>query len=158
MSRRPSLLRTLFAAAAGALLVMGISLGAAEARQDCKRPAGSKVHTPKIVNFAFDSSEIDAKFQAELTQIAERFAGNPNIEICLVGMTDRSGNADYNKKLALRRANAVADLLKAKGLATNKFQIVSRGQAYGDDSWVGKIFGDKPSESNRRVDVLLMER
>lgn len=158
MSRRQSFLKMLPAAAVGAIFIVAMTLGGAQAGQDCKRPAGSKVLAPKIVNFALNSAEIEPEFQAELTALAKRFAGNPNIEVCLLGMTDRSGNADYNKKLALRRANSVADFLKAKGLASNKYQIVARGQAYDDDSWVGKLFGDKPSESNRRVDVLLMER
>jgi outer membrane protein OmpA-like peptidoglycan-associated protein len=72
-------------------------------------------------------------------------------------MTDRSGDAEYNKMLAMERAKAVEKLLKDNGLSSNKFQIVARGQAFSDDSWIGKILGDKPSESNRRVDVLFME-
>jgi outer membrane protein OmpA-like peptidoglycan-associated protein len=90
-------------------------------------------------------------------EMAQRFAGNPNIEVCLVGMTDRSGNAEHNKMLAMERAEAVEKLLKANGLSGNKFQLVARGQAFADDSWIGKLLGSKPSDSNRRVDVLFME-
>ena len=52
---------------------------------------------------------------------------------------------------------AVEKLLKANGLSSNKYQLVARGQAYSDDSWIGKLLGSKPSDSNRRVDVLFME-
>ena len=93
-----------------------------------------------------------------LDEMAQRFGGNPNIEVCLIGVTDRSGDADYNKKLAMKRAEVVADYLKQAGLAENKYQLVGRGQAYSDDSWIGKVLGDSPKKSNRRVDILFMER
>ncbi len=139
------------------LLVGAFGAGSVMAAQDCKRPAGGKVHVPKTVNFDIDSTEIGAADQEQLAEMAQRFAGNPNIEVCLVGMTDRSGDAEYNKMLAMERAQAVEKLLKANGLSGNKFQIVARGQAFSDDSWIGKLLGDKPSDSNRRVDVLFME-
>jgi outer membrane protein OmpA-like peptidoglycan-associated protein len=139
------------------LLVGAFGAGSVMAAQDCKRPAGGKVHVPKTVNFDINSTEIGAADQEQLAEMAQRFAGNPNIEVCLVGMTDRSGDAEYNKMLAMERAHAVEKLLKANGLSGNKFQIVARGQAFSDDSWIGKLLGDKPSESNRRVDVLFME-
>jgi outer membrane protein OmpA-like peptidoglycan-associated protein len=139
------------------LLVGAFGAGSVMAAQDCKRPAGGKVHVPKTVNFDINSTEIGAADQEQLAEMAQRFAGNPNIEVCLVGMTDRSGDAEYNKMLAMERAHAVEKLLKANGLSDNKFQIVARGQAFSDDSWIGKLLGDKPSESNRRVDVLFME-
>ena len=139
------------------LLVGAFGAGSVMAAQDCKRPAGGKVHVPKTVNFDINSTEIGAADQEQLAEMAQRFAGNPKIEVCLVGMTDRSGDAEYNKMLAMERAHAVEKLLKANGLSDNKFQIVARGQAFSDDSWIGKLLGDKPSESNRRVDVLFME-
>ena len=139
------------------LLVGAFGAGSVMAAQDCKRPASGKVHVPKTVNFDINSTEIGAADQEQLAEMAQRFAGNPNIEVCLVGMTDRSGDAEYNKMLAMERAHAVEKLLKANGLSSNKFQIVARGQAFSDDSWIGKLLGDKPSESNRRVDVLFME-
>lgn len=139
------------------LMVGVLGAGSAMAAQDCKRPAGGKIHVPKSVNFEINSTEIGETDQKQLTEMAQRFAGNPNIEVCLVGMTDRSGDAEYNKMLAMERAKAVEKLLKDNGLSSNKFQIVARGQAFSDDSWIGKLLGDKPSDSNRRVDVLFME-
>jgi outer membrane protein OmpA-like peptidoglycan-associated protein len=142
-----------------ATVALGMVLGsAAQAAQDCKRPAGGKVHNPKVVNFDFDSSKLRPEQRAELEKIAARFAGNPNIEVCLVGMADRVGDQDYNKKLAQTRAEVVADFLKSAGLKDNKYQIVARGQPYGDNDWVGKLLGSGEKESDRRVDVLFMER
>ena len=157
MSAFRHLLASGFSALAVVLLIGTLGAGSALAAQDCKRPAGGKVHVPKSVNFELNSTEIGEQDQKQLTEMAQRFAGNPNIEVCLVGMTDRSGDAEYNKMLAMERAKAVEKLLKDSGLSGNKFQLVARGQAFSDDSWIGKLLGSKPSDSNRRVDVLFME-
>ena len=143
-----------------ALAAMSLAAGPASAQtdQDCKRPAGGKVLSPKSISFEHDSSDISPEYRAMLDEMAQRFGGNPNIEVCLIGVTDRSGDADYNKKLAMKRAEVVADYLKQAGLAENKYQLVGRGQAYSDDSWIGKVLGDSPKKSNRRVDILFMER
>lgn len=130
----------------------------AAAADDCKRPTTGTVHTPKTITFDLNSAEIKPEFQTQLTEVAKRYAGNPNIQLCVIGMTDRSGDAAYNKKLALERADAVADVLKSAGLKSNHYQIVARGQAFSDDSWVGKLLGDKPAESQRRVELIVMER
>ncbi len=134
---------------------LALSSGAALA-QDCKRGPGAQVRTSKVVNFDLNSAEIKPEDQAELRAIAERMAGDPNLNICVLGKTDRSGSADYNKKLALRRAEAVADFLKSAGLKNNTYQVVARGQAYSDDSWIGKLLGDKEKRSDRRVDVVFI--
>ena len=147
--------RCLFGVAAVVLAATMIA-GSALA-QDCKRTPGGLVVPPSNVKFDLNSTEISPKDQDRLRQIAERFAGNKHMEICLIGVTDRSGDAAYNKKLALQRAEAVADFLKSAGLKDNPYQIVARGQAYSDDSWLGKVLGSNPVKGERRVDVLLME-
>ena len=140
-----------FALAAGMALA-----GGAQAGVDCVRGPGGKVTTSKIINFDFDSAEVKPEYQEELRKVAQRFIGNPNLEICLLGTTDRVGSAEYNKKLAMRRAQAVADFLKSAGLKDSGYQLVARGQAFGDDSWIGKLIGDEASD--RRVDVIFFQR
>ncbi len=147
--------RGLFGVAAvvlAATLIAGPALA-----QDCKRTPGGLIHPPTNVKFDLDSTEISPKDQERLSKLAERFAGNSHMEVCLIGVTDRTGDAAYNKKLALRRAEAVADFLRSAGLKDNTYQIVARGQAYSDESWLGKVLGSKPVKGERRVDVLLME-
>ena len=143
-----------------ALLVLATVFfaGTAQAAQDCKRPPGAKTLAPKVVAFDLGSKAISEKDDLQLKEMAARYAGNPNIEVCLVGMTDRSGDPAANKKLALERAEAVATVLKANGLSDNKYQMIARGQAYTDDSWLGKLIGTEPAAGDRRVDVILMER
>ena len=150
--------RSLMVALAAALAAGFLALAPAHADDDCKRPTSGKVHTPKTINFDLNSASLKPADEAALTEIAERYAGNPNIQLCVIGMTDRSGDAEYNKKLAMERAEAVADFLKSAGLKDNTYQVVARGQAFSDDSWVGKLLGDGPKEGDRRVELLVMER
>ena len=49
-------------------------------------------------------------------------------------------------------------ILFGRTLKDSKYQIVARGEPYDDESWVGKLLGSGAKESDRRVDVLLMER
>jgi len=143
--------------AAAAAVLVATMIAAPALAVDCKRTAGGIVHTPTNVKFDFDSATLSPKEQEKLDKLAKRYAGNRGLEICLIGVTDRSGSAAYNEKLALKRAEAVADFFKSAGFKDNTYQIVARGQAYGDDSWVGKLLGSKKMQSERRVDVLLME-
>ncbi len=158
MADLTSVTRRGLALIASAGLASVLMLAPASAVEDCKRPTSGTVHTPKAISFDLNSKAIKPEYQTQLTEIAKRYTGNPNIQLCVIGMTDRSGNADYNKKLAMERATAVADFLKSAGLKDNKYQIVARGQTFSDDSWIGSLLGDKPSESQRRVELIVMER
>jgi outer membrane protein OmpA-like peptidoglycan-associated protein len=84
--------------------------------------------------------------------MVERFKSNPNMQICVLGQADRTGNADYNEKLALDRAEAVAAYLKESGLAGKKFQVVGRGAVFKKDSFLGKILGEDVA-ADRRVEI-----
>ena len=140
------------------LAVLGLAVAAEPvAAEDCVRANARKI-TTKVVSFDFDSSEIRPDAAEELNKIAERFATDPNVDVCLIGMTDRSGTQEYNRKLAMRRAESVADYLKEAGMDDSKFQLVAQGQTFSDDSWVGKLIGDSPRESARLVHVVLMEQ
>lgn len=136
---------------AAGLMVLGSA--AAEAG-DCTRPKGLKGTTPHVIKFETGSVEISPEEQAWLQAQVERFQSDPNLEVCVIGQTDKTGDTALNKKLALERAETVAAFLKEKGLGGNKFQVVGRGEAFGDtkDSLLGKIL-DGESAADRRVEV-----
>jgi outer membrane protein OmpA-like peptidoglycan-associated protein len=120
----------------------------------CKAPPGLKGTERHIVKFAINSTEITAKDQTSLKAAAERFKSHPSLQICVLGQSDRTGNADYNKKLAQERAEAVAAYLKESGLADKKFQVVSRGAVFtgSTDSFLGKLIGEDVA-ADRRVEI-----
>ena len=118
----------------------------------CIAPAGLKGTERHIIKFAVNSTEIGAKDKNTLKAAAERYKSNPNMEICVLGQADRTGNADYNEKLALERAEAVAAYLKESGLTGKKFQVVGRGAVFKKDSFLGKILGEDVA-ADRRVEI-----
>ncbi len=153
-----SLRGTILAAILAAILTVGLGLGqGAMAANDCVRPAGGKAHPAKVVPFEINSAEINAASKAGLKEIAARFDGNKSLDICIIGRADRSGDQGYNQELAMKRATAVADFLKSAGLKS-KYQVISAGQPYGDDSWLGKLIGSGEKQGDRRVEVIVMER
>lgn len=144
------------ASLAVAILVMGFTTNEATAAE-CKR--AKKVLQTSIVYFDFDSTAVKPEDKTRMEKLATRFGANPNLEVCVLGQADKAGDGDYNLRLAQRRAEAVAGILKGSGLEGKPFQVVSRGEAFAPDGLLVRIFGDKVQfSSDRRVEVLMMER
>ncbi|MFQ5973426.1 MAG: OmpA family protein, partial [Alphaproteobacteria bacterium] len=140
------------ASMAVAILAMGFTTDRAFAAE-CKR--ATKVLQTTIVYFDFDSTAVKPEDRTRLENLVTRFGGNPNLEVCVLGQADKAGPGDYNLRLALRRAEAVADILKTSGLEGKPFQVVSRGEAFAPEGLLVRIFGDKVQfKSDRRVEVL----
>jgi outer membrane protein OmpA-like peptidoglycan-associated protein len=134
---------------------MVLGTAAAEAA-DCKRPKGLKGTTPHVIKFETGSVEISPEEQAWLEAQVERFQSHPSLEVCVIGQADKTGDTELNTKLAMERAEAVAAFLKDKGLADKKFQVVGRGEAFGDtkDSLIGKLLEGELA-ADRRVEVTI---
>ena len=67
------------------------------------------------------------------------------------GFTDRSGPADYNMQLSIRRANAVAAELVRRGVPRN--EIVTRG--FGEENNLVPTADGVREPQNRRVEIIL---
>jgi len=145
--------RRIIPAVAACMVLIGA--GAAEAG-DCTRPKGLKGSAPHVIKFETGSVEISPEEQAWLEDQASRFQSHPSLEVCVIGQADKTGNPELNKKLALERAETVAAFLKEKGLGEKKFQVVGRGEAFGDtkDSLIGKLL-EGESAADRRVEVTI---
>lgn len=61
-------------------------------------------------------------------EAAERLGSLPQGKVRVVGHTDTVGGTDYNKHLALRRADSIAGLLAELGVARERIEIVSAGE------------------------------
>jgi outer membrane protein OmpA-like peptidoglycan-associated protein len=153
MKRSRNSYRFFIVAVAACLTV--ISASATEAA-DCTRPKGLKGSTPHVIKFETGSAEISPEEQAWLQDQAERFQSHPSLEVCVIGQADKTGDTELNKKLALERAETVAAFLKEKGLGDKKFQVVGRGEAFGDtkDSLIGNLLEGELA-ADRRVEVTI---
>ena len=74
-------------------------------------PAPVPVAAPTTIYFEWDRSDLTADAQAVVDQIAREGKGPYSV----VGNTDSSGGNDYNQGLGQRRADTVANALKAQG-------------------------------------------
>ncbi|MBM1557792.1 OmpA family protein [Sulfitobacter mediterraneus] len=77
------------------------------------------------VNFAFNSSKLDAQAQAILRQQAGWIRQFPEIRFRVYGHTDAVGSNRYNRTLGLRRANAAVAYLTSQGISRRRLEAVA---------------------------------
>ncbi|MFI3245686.1 MAG: OmpA family protein [Ferrimonas sp.] len=103
-----------------------------------------------VIYFDNNSSTVSGSQLEQLAEISRYLRANPSAKAELVGHTDRSGNAQYNKILGERRAMAVEQILESRyGISPNRVTVVSAGAQ-------GAV--DLHSRSERKVTVnIVME-
>ncbi|NOC46507.1 MULTISPECIES: OmpA family protein [unclassified Ruegeria] len=79
---------------------------------------------PSQVNFAFNSSQLDASAQSILLQQADWIKQFPEARFRVYGHTDAVGSTSYNKSLGLRRAQAVVAFLERQGISRSRLEAV----------------------------------
>lgn len=102
----------------------------------------------QIINFASGSSDIPADNKAILDQAATLLNKVTSVKLNVGGHTDSTGNATANKALSQRRAQAVVDYLKSKGVDASK--LVAQG--HGSDQPVAENTTDEGRFKNRRIE------
>lgn len=81
------------------------------------------------VTFAFDSAKLDAAAYATLRQQANWIRQFPEVRFRVYGHTDLVGSDAYNKRLGLRRAQAVVAYLISQGIERERLEaMVSYGE------------------------------
>ncbi len=80
---------------------------------------------PDMINFGFDSAQLDAEARAILDQQAAWIAANPRIRFRVYGHTDLVGSNSYNRQLGLRRARAAVNYLVARGAPRSRLEAVA---------------------------------
>lgn len=77
--------------------------------------------------FDFDSNVVHDSDKPAILANANYLVAHPHTKIIIEGHTDPRGSREYNVALGERRANAVADLLKSKGVNRSQIRVVSYG-------------------------------
>lgn len=110
------------------------------------------------VHYAFNKFALDKKDIYVLDSLVEVLSNNPKLQVSIGSFTDCKGNMAYNKKLSLKRSNAVVAYLKKRGVS--KSRIMS--SHYGKNYFVmdcGKAKYNKSSQVvNRRSELLVTEQ
>jgi outer membrane protein OmpA-like peptidoglycan-associated protein len=85
------------------------------------------IHTPYLVFFEGGSDQLDPSAMNVVTYAAQaaRVAEPPAIAV--TGYADPSGNVSDNQALSRRRAEAVAEALRASGVGASEIRIAARG-------------------------------
>lgn len=105
-----------------------------------------------IVFFDWDKHDITASANDVLDAVAQEIRSRKDINgIVVVGHTDTSGGVAYNKKLSLRRAEAVKNGLVARGVDAAKLRVEGRGKT---DLLVQTADGVR-EPANRRAQITL---
>jgi outer membrane protein OmpA-like peptidoglycan-associated protein len=109
---------------------------------------------PRPVLIFFDSgkAELSRDAQAALDELAGRLRGAPSVSLRLVGHSDREGPAGANRRVALRRAELVAEGLRSRGLQS--ILVESAGE---DRPLVATPDGVREPQ-NRRVEIIFERR
>ena len=115
------------------------------ARQDVSK---GKAVEYKIY-FAKDSTSISKAAEKVLKSFVAQEINRAN-RVSILGFTDRSGNAAYNQRLALRRANRVRSYLIQEGFDFRKFNAVD---GLGEDLAASKT-DDGQEDANQRTVVM----
>ncbi len=85
---------------------------------------------PTTINFAFNSSQLDAQARTVLRQQAQWIQQFPEVRFSVYGHTDLVGSDAYNLSLGRRRAQAAVNYLVSQGIDRNRLEaLVSLGES-----------------------------
>ena len=104
----------------------------------------------EAANFYFNSSEIRSDMN-KIDELEKDIKANPDAIILVEGHTDNIGTEEYNKKLSLNRAKAVAAMLAEQGYP-NEIRVYGAGSSNpiaSNETAAGRA-------QTRRVDVVLV--
>lgn len=101
------------------------------------------------VKFAFDKADVQSSYMPKIEEVVAFLQDNKDFKVLLEGHTDSRGSHNYNLKLSQKRADAVAAILKSKGIDVDR--IVTR--AFGETLPVASNDTDEGRAENRRVDA-----
>ena len=107
----------------------------------------------KNLEFASGKSEIKAESKVDLDKIVEIMKRNPTYRLLIVGHTDNTGSAAFNKALSLNRANAVKTYIVSKGITQTRF--ITKG--YGPDRPIAENTTVEGKQRNRRVEMTIVK-
>ena len=104
-----------------------------------------------ILYFEHNSTKLTKKSQALIPKVLKAAKEREPSEISVIGHTDTKGSFEYNNKLALQRANIIAELLRKYNTNLKNLDVKSHGE---NDPLV--LTEDGISEGkNRRVEIMV---
>lgn len=104
------------------------------------------------VLFAAGKAEVGPGAQRSVDKLADFLKAYPKRTVLIEGHSDNLGHEEYNLRLSQQRAEAVRDLLVARGVAAQRIRTKGYGSKFpvvDNDSAAGR-------QQNRRVEVIVL--
>ncbi|PIE46170.1 MAG: peptidoglycan-associated lipoprotein [Gammaproteobacteria bacterium] len=101
----------------------------------------------RVIYFAYDSANIDARAEAIVKAHADYLRKYPNTKIVLEGHTDSRGSREYNIALGERRALSVSKRFQTLGVKPKQIRIIS----YGEENPAVSGYNESAYQRNRRA-------
>ncbi len=102
-----------------------------------------------LVFFNWDSKTLSSGAKNVLDAIAAEVAKNPPSQVNVSGHADTSGDAEYNKRLAFKRATAVRDALIERGVSADLLAV----ESHGEKDLLVDTLDNVREPANRRVNI-----
>jgi peptidoglycan-associated lipoprotein len=124
-----------------------------QVRQDFGQAMAARPQLPErfLLYFDLGGANLTAESRALLATIVRNAANRPAVDVSIIGHTDTSGNAEQNDKLALQRAQAVAELMQQQGLKAHALIV----ESHGERNLLIQTPDETPEPRNRRVEISL---
>lgn len=107
------------------------------------------------VQFETGKADLKPVSHSLLDEIVAVMKANPQIELVEVGgHTDATGSADFNRKLAKARSEAVIKYLVSKGIKNGRLDP----KGYGPDVAIADNATEEGREANRRVEFNIIKQ
>lgn len=102
-----------------------------------------------LVFFNWDAAELSSGAKNVLDAIAQEVAKNSPIQLVIDGHADTSGDKEYNKRLAFKRASAVREALVERGVNESLMVVESSGE----EELLVDTLDNVREPANRRVNI-----
>ncbi|MCW8950527.1 MAG: OmpA family protein [Sedimenticola sp.] len=110
------------------------------------------LNMPSNITFAVDRSDVNPNFVETLGSVGLVLKEYKSTMIEVAGHTDSTGSDAYNQDLSQRRANAVSNILIARGVESVRIDSVG----YGEMRPIASNSNTAGRQQNRRVELTLL--
>ena len=104
----------------------------------------------RVIYFAYDQATVESNYRDLIAIHAKYLNENPSAMMVLEGHADERGTPEYNLALGEKRANSVANLMRAQGASAGQISVVS----FGEEKPVALCNDDSCWSQNRRVRIV----
>lgn len=111
-----------------------------------------KTFIVRNIHFDYNSAKIKTESYSVLNDLVAYLKKNPDLNLEIIGHTDRHASKKYNLRLSLDRANKVRDYFSQKGLDIKRFPI----KGAGFENPLNSALTDEADTQNRRTEFRIL--